>query len=318
MNNNFKNLRSALLIATACSAISSHVIAAPITWGTVTTLTGESDINLSGNIVWAVNAGQDFLGGGGLLTIGADSVAFEDVNLDYNTFSSNTFGPIVDHIVGENTSITFDVTTRRDFIELDDMGNPTTGVAEMRALGTNDVDLIFDPIVDCGGPTCRVYDANTGNETLDSFLASSVFTDGRDSVADVVGGGPGPVSALNMQLRGLIAGHTYTIQLVATTARLDGTQTLGDGEGNFATGFDSPTTGGSGPAVVTGTFTADAGTQAVNVILEGNRNPGISLAILTDNAAAPPEANVPFPAIGLATMAALLAFVGIRRKNKIL
>ena len=291
---------SALMVGNALQA-------APITWGAAAPFTAESDIDTAGNIVWAVNAGQDFLGGMGLVTINGVLVDFEDVNLEYATFNSDFFGVIEDHLPGENTSITFDVTTRRHPV----------------ALGTNDASLVgacadlVNEVPPEDPQSCREFDANTGNETLDSFLASSIFTDGRDSVSDVIGGGPGPVSQLNMQLRGLTPGTQYQIQLIADTSRLDGFFSLNDGEGNALPNFNSVQSDGTGPTVATGTFTADATEQAVNVVLEGNRNPGISMAILTDLTNQPPEeTNVPFPTAGLGVMAIALSYLGFRTRNR--
>ncbi len=304
-------LTGRLMLALAGTLSSISVYSAPISWDSNAPFTGEADLDVTGNIVWAVNAGQDFLGGQGMVTINGVLVDFEDVNLDYAVFSSSFFGEIIDHLPGENTSITFDVTTRRHPV----------------ALGTNDASLIQSCIDDAAAqvpaedpqPWCREYDANTGNEDLDSFLSSSVFTDGRDSVADVAGGGPGPVSQLNMQLRGLTPGNSYKIQLIADTSRADGLFSLNDGEGNTQPNFNSVQSDGTGPSLAVGTFTADGTEQAVNVVLEGNRNPGISLAILTEAGAAPVAANVPFPAAFLWIGAAVIGLLGIhvRRQKKV-
>ncbi len=271
---NKRNKVLAMAIAATMSAASQ---AAMISWGSIGTLSSDSDIDLSGSVQWAVNAGQDFLGGGGLVVIDGNAQAFEDVNLDYSVFGSSFFAEIDDHLPGENTSITFGVTTSRHPV----------------ALGTNDASLVGS----CAGDqTCRTYDADTGNET---FVSSSVFADARTAG-----------EALNMTLRGLVAGNTYNIQLVATTAREDVFQSLEDGTGNILSGFNGVSSLGAGPSFVTGTFTADASTQDLNVILDAGRNPGISLAVLTEVTA------VPVPAAAWLFGSALLGLWGARRRER--
>lgn len=279
----FKNnigIAKAIFLISTSMCLSTAVSAASVSWSGISNFSAETDIDITGNVVWAINAGQDFLGGGGLVTIGGDTQAFEDVNLDYSVFGSSFFAEIADHKPGENTSATFGVTNSRHPI----------------ALGTNDASLVGS----CAGDqTCRTYDANSGNETLDSFLSSSVFADAR-TVGD----------ELNMLLRGLIVGESYEIQLVATTAREDVLGSVSDGNGNVATGFNGITSGGTGPAIITGSFIADASTQTVDVILDGGRNPGISLAVLSQTTV------VPVPAAAWLFGSALAGLATVRRKQR--
>ena len=261
------------------AAYASTGMAATVNWGTVSTFTTDTDIDLSGPVVWAVNAGQDFLGGGGALTIDGNSANFEDVNLDYSVFGSDFFAEINDHLPGSGASIEFDVTNTRHPI----------------ALGTNDASLVG---ACAGDETCRTYDANSGNAVLDSFLASSVFADAR-TVGD----------ELNMVLNGLVIGQTYSIQLVSNTSRLDVFQSLDDGTGNILSGFNGALSDGTGPSIVTGLFIADATSQTIDVILDAGRNPGVSLAVLSE------ATVVPIPAAAWLFGSALCGLSILRRKK---
>ena len=268
----------------AVSALAGLAAAAPITWNQPVEFESTADIALPGPVVYAFNGGdsignEPFIPGSVLATMGetitvdvnGTPVAFEgiaDVAYGFDAvfgmlgFPYETFGDAVSNLPGDNTNVTLDVTDYRT------SPFPQVSFDPMPA-------TLLDP------PEERNYQVPTGNNDLDTVLNSTAFYDGR---------GIGS-SALNITLHNLTPGTDYHVQLIGAADARDRpgkipTDTVNDGEGNAMPGLaafvDIDNDGVSHVATITGTFTASASTQAINVVLEDGRNGGIAAIILTE------------------------------------
>jgi hypothetical protein len=168
-------------------------------------------------------------------------------------FPFESFGDAIDHLSGGTENVTYSTTAWRT------VPNPQV---------TFDGDLSDD--------FNRNYTVSTGNNELDILLNSQVFFDGRS-----IGS-----SALNISLNNLTPGITYQVQVIGAAHSSNPTAvTLDDGLGNSVAGLsgfaDLDNDTNSHVTSVLGTFTADATSQAINAVLEDNRNSGISGLIVT-------------------------------------
>ena len=278
------------------------VQAAPITWGSAFELVDEFDIDLSfGQVVYAVNGG-DNTGNEPLMlaplpstltvNVGSTPIDFEGIEAVYGAAASfgqlgfpfESFGDAIDHIPSTGGNVTFTTTDHRT------VPNPQV---------TFDKDLA-DPIHNLGS---RTYNVGTGNANLDSLLASQVFVDSR-----AIGSG-----ALNLSLNNLNPGQEYQIQLIgpaANSGRISAA-IVNDGEGNSVGdlhGFlDLDNDLAPHVTSVIGTFTADNTSQAINVVLDLERNTGISGLILTT--------NIPEPTSAFLALSALMCGLSIRARS---
>lgn len=284
-----RNLMSALLIG----LITTAVQAAGINWGSPFELVSDADIDLTYPVVYAHNAG-DLTGNPNVLDytppavpltadIAGQPLAFDHVEAIYGVdasfgqlgFPFESFGDAIDHLPGGGENVTYSTTDWRT------VPNPQV---------TFDGDLSDD--------FNRNYTISTGNNELDILLNSQVFFDGRS-----IGS-----SALNISLNNLTPGVTYQVQVIgAANSSNPTTVTLDDGLGNSVAGLsgfadlDSDTN--SHVTSVLGTFTADSTSQAINAVLEDNRNSGISGLILT---------QVPEPTT--LTLLSLSLLISVRRR----
>lgn len=286
-----------LLLAFFAPAVAA---AAPITWRPASELVTDADIDLSfGPVVYAVNGG-DNTGNEPFMTsprpsirtvtVGGTTIPFEGIEGVYGAdsqfgglgFVFETFGDAADHLPSVGGNVTFSTTATR-------------------TVATPQVS--FD-LADAPSLGLRVYDISTGNADLDAILASQVFFDGR---------GIG-TSALNISLNNLTPGQPYQLQLIGPAAQAGRSRvsqaTVNDGLGNSVAGLagqlDLDGDAAAHVTTIIGVFTADATSQAVNVVLAADRNSGISGLILT---------TVPEPSAAMLAAAAAVAGVARRRRG---
>ena len=282
---------------------STKIYAAPITWGSPFEIVTDADLELSfGPVLYAINGGdydgpieeldpvsQSFPSPPTNLVVGSKTIPLEWTQVNTgpgSKFDSATFGEVIDHLPGDNQSVSLSTFTER----------------EPEVLGDFD-DALFDGLFvradDVGGTvqlsaTNRIYQPDvaepgnslTGNTTLDSVLNSSIWTDGRTT----------GLSTLIVDLNLLEAGKDYQVQIVANadTREPRGTKqernvsafTVNDDEGNSSAELgvfrDLDSDGFRHVNSLLGTFTADDVTQRINLVHAFGRNPGFSLLIVSE------------------------------------